>query len=520
MLEAMQEIAISNGGLCLSAEYKNTDSKLLWQCKEGHQWQSTPYRIKNGAWCAICRKKSNGEKRRTKISFYKELAKQKQGKCISENVSNAHEKLLWECDEGHQWYAEGNSMKNGTWCPKCSSKERGIKSRNSIEEVNKVAIKRGGQCLSKSYTNAHVKLDWKCSNNHKWKATYHDVQQGNWCPICSQGFGERVCREFFEKIFKTSFIKTYPDWLLTPNKNQMELDGYSELLKIAFEHQGSQHYKLVKRFYNEEEFLKRKEYDKLKRDLCYANDVKLIEIPEIPTLTKVNKLQDLIINLCVQKDIEIPKEALEKKIEITHAYSPDINEHLNRLKDIATKKGGQCLSTEYLGMKIKLLFKCSCGYEWKAMPYSILSGTWCPKCANVEAGLNRRLKLDDIKDYAKAKGGKCLSESYTNSGNKLLWQCEKGHEWEATQENVMHKNNPTWCPKCQGYGKTIDDMKNIANERGGDCLSNEFLGVKHHLLWQCKEGHKWKATPDNVINNKRWCPVCAIVNRRKKSTYV
>ena len=41
-IEEMQEMAKSRGGLCLSDKYINSDTKLEWQCKEGHIWKTIP----------------------------------------------------------------------------------------------------------------------------------------------------------------------------------------------------------------------------------------------------------------------------------------------------------------------------------------------------------------------------------------------------------------------------------------------------------------------------------------------
>ena len=42
----------------------------------------------------------------------------------------------------------------------------------------------------------------------------------------------------------------------------------------------------------------------------------------------------------------------------------------------------------------------------------------------------------------------------------------------------------------------------------GECLSEKYLGAHEYLDWQCSEGHKWKSTPNNIKNNKCWCPEC------------
>ncbi len=49
--------------------------------------------------------------------------------------------------------------------------------------------------------------------------------------------------------------------------------------------------------------------------------------------------------------------------------------------------------------------------------------------------------------------------------------------------------------------KTINDMRQIAAQRGGHCLSTEYAGARKPLLWKCKSGHEWLAMPVNITMN-------------------
>ncbi|MBD3351614.1 MAG: NYN domain-containing protein [Candidatus Lokiarchaeota archaeon] len=56
MLAEMQRLATSHGGKCLSAEYVNMKTKLLWECKKGHQFWKRPRSVKHkNRWCNKCR---------------------------------------------------------------------------------------------------------------------------------------------------------------------------------------------------------------------------------------------------------------------------------------------------------------------------------------------------------------------------------------------------------------------------------------------------------------------------------
>lgn len=54
-LEDMQGIAKSRGGQCLSQEYINSKTKMLWQCAKGHRWMATAFSIRvRKSWCPVC----------------------------------------------------------------------------------------------------------------------------------------------------------------------------------------------------------------------------------------------------------------------------------------------------------------------------------------------------------------------------------------------------------------------------------------------------------------------------------
>jgi hypothetical protein len=97
-----------------------------------------------------------------------------------------------------------------------------------------------------------------------------------------------------------------------------------------------------------------------------------------------------------------------------------------------------------------------------------------------------------MRKLAREKEGKCLSTKYINSSTKLKWS--EGHSWEASPASVKYGS---WCKIC-GYKKvaskkraTIDDMKNIAHERGGKCLSDTYINSRNKLHWICSDGHVW-----------------------------
>ncbi len=119
-IEECQNTAAEKGGVCLSVEYKNAQTKMEWKCGEGHNWLSKYNHIKSGHWCSKCGDEITGDATRLTIEECQDVAAEKGGKCLSIKYVNNRAKMLWECKERHQWYTSMNNIKNGNnWCPQC-----------------------------------------------------------------------------------------------------------------------------------------------------------------------------------------------------------------------------------------------------------------------------------------------------------------------------------------------------------------------------------------------------------------
>ena len=112
----------------------------------------------------------------------------------------------------------------------------------------------------------------------------------------SESLGEKALRQVLKQIYKENFPNVRPDWLVNPKTNNcLELDCYSEKLKLAFEYQGIQHYEAVEFWGGKQRFKKQLERDKIKKRICDAKGVTLIEIDSrVYPYNKKNKLKQHI----------------------------------------------------------------------------------------------------------------------------------------------------------------------------------------------------------------------------------
>jgi hypothetical protein len=184
-IDEMREIAKSRGGKCLSKKYINNNTNLSWQCSNGHIWKAVPSNVKSGKWCPKCAIQKRVNSQRGNIKKMQELAKRKNGKCLSKEYINAHIKLRWKCDKKHVFNATPNKIQRGSWCPKCEIQRRADLKRGTIEEMQEIALNRGGWCLSPEYTDNQTKLWWQCDEGHIWEAkSSHIKNSKSWCPYC------------------------------------------------------------------------------------------------------------------------------------------------------------------------------------------------------------------------------------------------------------------------------------------------------------------------------------------------
>jgi len=394
-LTRCQRKAEENGGRCLSTEYVNAKSKLLWQCSENHKWEATPDSVVNGnSWCKKCSDIKNGEKCRLKDGLEKcqMKAEERGGRCLSTEYVNATTKMKWECSQGHIWEAISSSViNNNRWCKICADIKNGEKCRlnNGLEKCQKRAEENGGRCLSTEYLGAHKKLEWKCSEGHTWEATASSVINGNkWCKKCSD-----------KRVAKANTLK----------------DGLAKCQKVAEDKGGR----------------------------CLSTEYLGAKI-KLEWECHKQHTWDAIPDNVVRGISWCPKCAYERIGE-----SLRLKDGLEKCQKIAEANGGRCLSTEYITNDTKLKWECSQGHIWETTPLIVInSNGWCKKCSDKKMAEDRILTngLERCQNVAKSRDGKCLSTEYLGAKIKLEWECHKQHTWRATPDTII--NNDTWCPHC------------------------------------------------------------------------
>jgi DNA-directed RNA polymerase subunit RPC12/RpoP len=333
-IEDMRSLAEAKGGSCLSPAYIRAMDKLRWRCSQGHEWDSRPNDVQSGNWCPYCAGRRlwspNHTEEEARLAQFGSIAATRGGICLSTHYKNNNSKLLWRCADGHEWEAVPGSIQRGHWCPYCAGKRIWSTTQSEgaarIQECRSIAEAKGGICQSDSYLGVKTKHRWRCGEGHEWEATPDSIKRGSWCPYCARPLA----------------------WSLGKSEAEARLDECRSLAEA-------------------------------KSGIClsdvYVNDWTKLrwrctgghEWEASPTSVKQN-------HWCRRCATKKNADGLRGSLEECRA--------------LARSRGGDCLSVEYTNNNSKLLWRCSDGHEWEAVPGSIQGGTWCPNCS---FGLNEEL---------------------------------------------------------------------------------------------------------------------------------
>lgn len=266
-----------------------------------------------------------------------------------------------------------------------------------LQEAAALAGEHAGKCLTtedaladvskfKKFTGANQKLDWLCLEGHPpFKSTLADVRGGHWCAPCTQAIFERKCRAAFEQLFEDRFPASIPNFLkvggesfrigsvtLRMGRGALRLDGYCEKLRLAFEHNGHQHYFKTRTFGNEVGFGRAVLRDIVKRRLCRENGITLITIPMLGfyRLSDESRLKDFIQLQCERQEFPLPDGFRKTTVDLSVAYKTSYaREQLALFRERLKSTGRTLIEVRWLGGTQKHRIICACGCASTAVPF-------------------------------------------------------------------------------------------------------------------------------------------------------
>ncbi|AKJ30738.1 hypothetical protein AAW51_4047 [Caldimonas brevitalea] len=109
---------------------------------------------------------------------------------------------------------------------------------------------------------------------------------------------------------------------------------------------------------------------------------------------------------------------------------------------------------------------------------------------------------------AQAAGNRCLDTQWLGCEHKYRFRCAHGHEWLRRGDNCATRPHCSRCMRAAKYNhENLDRLREVALERMGKCLSDEYLGMRAPYRFQCHHGHAWTADGKSVLKGN-WCAVC------------
>jgi len=118
------------------------------------------------------------------LSFIKDEFGKEGYVVLSDEYKGSSVKLKYKCPKGHERYITWNKWKSGRRCPYCSENSR-VRDRD-IDYIRSELAKEGYILLSKEYKNCDEKLEYICSNGHRYATSWDAwASKGSRCAICS-----------------------------------------------------------------------------------------------------------------------------------------------------------------------------------------------------------------------------------------------------------------------------------------------------------------------------------------------
>ena len=167
----------------------------------------------------------------------------------------------------------------------------------------------------------------------------------------------------------------------------------------------------------------------------------------------------------------------------------------------------------------KVWWICEKNHEWFAKISNRAHGTGCPFCAGQSICRDNCLQTKNpklSKEWHPTKNNNLTPKDVTlNNNEKVWWQCQKGHEWQAV---IQSRSRGAGCPYCAGLYASKEKNLQVINPK----LAKEWHPVKNGKLtpkdvlpyskqtvwWKCKKGHEWQA-PVMYRTKHRGCPSCS-----------
>jgi len=231
--------------------------------------------------------------------------------------------------------------------------------RLEIEDCIKFAESKGAKFLSKEYINTNTKYEWQCENEHVWRATFHNIKSGYWCPHCAGLARHTVehCIKLAEsnngKFLSTEYANcnTKYEWqchkghIWETTSNTVQQGSWCPKCAGVEKHTIDDN--------SNTKYMWR----------CEKEHVWIATAGSVKNGSWCQECRKVGVDGCIS---------------------------------LAELNGGKFLSNEYISRRAKYEWQCSEGHTWCATSGSISRGSWCPMCSSGKAQKKLYKIIEDI----------------------------------------------------------------------------------------------------------------------------
>lgn len=180
----LHAIAGQAGGLCLSKRYRGKSAQYRFVCAAGHRFETTAAAVLEDHWCSKCSDMRRAERRRYQggLEPIQDRARERGGECLSTVYNGRMAKYRFRCGQGHEWEAAAYDVMRKAWCQRCSAERKRIP--DGLTQMQAKAERRGGLCLTTTYTGIKYPYLFQCSRGHEWSMLGTIMLNGGWCKVC------------------------------------------------------------------------------------------------------------------------------------------------------------------------------------------------------------------------------------------------------------------------------------------------------------------------------------------------
>lgn len=483
-------------GYTLLEEYH--PGKLKTTCKRGHHWEVSRSFFLRGRNCPLCIEE---ERKEEGLQRAKQIFAEKGYTLLATEYFDNKTRMDSNCPNGHLFRVNLHDFQKGSKCP-CLSKQAYENHLSSVrtkrlDEIKKLIESEADyKLLSTKYTGRTSPLLIQ-HKDHQFEVTYNNWNRGTRCP-CTR---PKSIPPKPKHITTTEEVRTFVESQGYQLVGEY-VDSKTKIHIICDGRGGEKHDYWVSYYHFKNKNYRCPKCQNISTKRYTQESVKdLFAEKGYVLLSKYKNNHEYLDLICDQGcNCKIPLKRFLLGQRCDHGERPvwntqTVKEFLNN----SPEEERYTLIGEYETAKKPITLKCP---DPDHLPYQTLwvqfhsEGKRCQECWYEK----QRTNFEAIKEEAKGRGYKVLSDRYVNRNKPLLFECR-----ECNSEFKMSWNKFGKGGKCPHYATNkphgIEKFVELASERGFDVLSAEYKDKKTHLPVRCKaEGHVTKKNYEQLDN--------------------